>query len=91
MSRRKVQFQPEPTGDVLAPRWGRQMALAGGGEVAGARSGLEALFVPDSVAVIGATARPGTVGRTVLSNLTENRFRSKMYAVNPQPFGGSRT
>jgi acetyltransferase len=83
MSRRKLQFQPEPTRNVLAPRWGRQMALGGGGEVAGARSGLEALFVPDSVAVIGATARPGTVGRTVLSNLTENRFRSKVYAVNP--------
>ena len=35
---------------------------------AGARSGLDGLFVPDSVAVIGATERPGTVGRTVLSN-----------------------
>src|ERR1700688_3272389 len=50
---------------------------------AGARSGLEKLFVPDSVAVIGATERPGTVGRTVLSNLLESRFRSKVYAVNP--------
>src|SRR6202023_4223870 len=50
---------------------------------AGARSGLDALFVPDSVAVIGATERPGTVGRTVLSNLIENRSRSKVYAVNP--------
>ena len=50
---------------------------------AGAKSGLEKLFVPDSVAVIGATERPGTVGRTVLSNLLESRFRSKVYAVNP--------
>jgi len=50
---------------------------------AGARSGLDALFVPDSVAVIGATERPVTVGRTVLSNLMESRFRSKVYAVNP--------
>jgi acetyltransferase len=50
---------------------------------AGARSGLDALFVPDSVAVIGATERPSTVGRTVLSNLIESRFRSKLYAVNP--------
>jgi acetyltransferase len=33
--------------------------------------------------VNGATARPGTVGRTVLWNLTESRFRSKVYAVNP--------
>ena len=50
---------------------------------AGAKSCLDALFVPDSVAVIGATERPGTVGRTVLSNLMESRFRSKVYAVNP--------
>ena len=50
---------------------------------AGAKSGLDALFVPDSVAVIGATERPGTVGRTVLSNLMESRSRSKVYAVNP--------
>ncbi len=49
----------------------------------GARSGLDALFVPNSVAVIGATERLGTVGRTVLSNLIESRFRSKVYAVNP--------
>src|SRR6202021_3341096 len=50
---------------------------------AGAKSGLDKLFVPDSVAVIGATERPGTVGRTVLSNLIESRFRSRVYAVNP--------
>src|ERR1700735_2154148 len=49
----------------------------------GARSGLSALFVPESVAIIGATDRPGTVGRTVLSNLIESGFRSKVYAVNP--------
>ena len=49
----------------------------------GAKSGLDALFIPDSVAVIGATERPGTVGSTVLSNLIESRFRSKVYAVNP--------
>src|ERR1700693_3637919 len=49
----------------------------------GARSGLDALFFPDSVAVIGATERPGSAGRMVLSNLIESRFRSKVYAVNP--------
>src|ERR1700685_3348447 len=49
---------------------------------AGAQSGLDKLFVPDSVAVIGATERPGTGGRTVLSNLMESRSRLKGYAVN---------
>jgi acetyltransferase len=48
----------------------------------GARSGLSALFVPYSVAVIGATERPGTVGRTVLGNLLHRSFQGTVYAVN---------
>jgi acetyltransferase len=35
------------------------------------------------VAVIGATERPGTVGRSVISNLAESRFPLKLYAINP--------
>ena len=46
-------------------------------------SGLDAMFRPKTVAVVGATERPGTVGRTVLSNLIESPFRSNVYAVNP--------
>jgi acetyltransferase len=45
--------------------------------------GLDTFFLPRSVAVIGATERPGTVGRTVLRNLVESKFRSKTYPVNP--------
>ncbi len=44
--------------------------------------GLDAMFTPASVAVIGATDRPGTVGRTVLENLLHGRFKGKVYAVN---------
>jgi acetyltransferase len=44
--------------------------------------GLDAMFTPGSVAVIGATARPGAVGRTVLENLLHGRFQGKVYAVN---------
>src|SRR5580700_2385536 len=44
--------------------------------------GLDALFAPSSVALIGATSRPGTVGRTVLENLLGDTFRGKVYAVN---------
>src|SRR5579864_3441268 len=47
------------------------------------RAGLESLFLPRSVAVIGATDRPGTVGRSVVSNLLESKFPLKVYAVNP--------
>ena len=48
------------------------------------KQSLEALFNPDSVAVIGATERPGTVGRTVLHNLLNPAFHGRVYAVNPQ-------
>ena len=47
-----------------------------------ARGSLDAMFQPDSVAVIGATDRPGTVGRTVLENLLHPSFQGKVYAVN---------
>jgi len=48
-----------------------------------ARAGLEALFLPRSVAVIGATDRAGTVGRSVISNLLESKSPIRVYAVNP--------
>jgi acetyltransferase len=44
--------------------------------------GLDAMFAPTSVAVIGATARPGAVGRTILQNLLSGSFRGKVCAVN---------
>src|SRR5208282_5306856 len=46
------------------------------------RYGLDAMFAPDSVAVIGATSREGTVGHAVLENLLHGRFQGKVYAVN---------
>ncbi len=48
-----------------------------------ARMGLNSLFLPKSVAVIGATDRPGTVGRSLLSNLLESKSPLKVFAVNP--------
>jgi acetyltransferase len=47
------------------------------------RSVLSSLFSPKSVAVIGATDREGTVGRTAVENLISGPFRGKTYAVNP--------
>jgi len=47
------------------------------------RVSLDPLFFPRSVAVIGATDRAGTVGRTLLSNLLESKFPIKVLAVNP--------
>ncbi|MGB0011616.1 MAG: bifunctional acetate--CoA ligase family protein/GNAT family N-acetyltransferase [Candidatus Sulfotelmatobacter sp.] len=46
------------------------------------RPSLDAMFTPGSVAVIGASDRPNTVGRMVLENLIHGRFQGKVYAVN---------
>ncbi len=48
------------------------------------RQSLDALFEPQSVAVIGATDRVGTVGRTVFQNLMAPAFHGRVYPVNPQ-------
>jgi acetyltransferase len=46
--------------------------------------GLDAFFSPKNVAVIGATDKQGSVGRTVLLNLTSGQLAKKVYAVNPK-------
>ncbi|MEA5412102.1 bifunctional acetate--CoA ligase family protein/GNAT family N-acetyltransferase [Synechococcus sp. BA-120 BA3] len=45
---------------------------------------LAALFSPRSVAVIGASDRPGSVGRGVLWNLISHPFGGTVYPVNPK-------
>jgi len=52
-------------------------------QISPAKQGLDALFNPETVAVIGATDRPATVGRTVLQNLLDPAFRGRVYPVNP--------
>jgi acetyltransferase len=47
------------------------------------KQSLEALFTPETVAVVGATDRLGTVGRTVLQNLLDPAFHGRVYPVNP--------
>src|SRR6202142_3404829 len=49
-----------------------------------ARKALDAFFLPKNVAVIGATEKAGSVGRTVLMNLSHGAFSDKVYAVNPK-------
>jgi acetyltransferase len=46
--------------------------------------GLDAIFSPNSVALIGATEKPGSVGRTILWNLLSNPFGGTVYPVNPK-------
>jgi acetyltransferase len=47
------------------------------------RHPLDAIFAPKSVAVVGATEKPGSVGRTVLWNLMNTPFGGPIYPVNP--------
>ncbi|MEP7307682.1 MAG: GNAT family N-acetyltransferase [Acidobacteriota bacterium] len=44
---------------------------------------LDAIFAPRSVAVIGATDRPGSVGRMVLWNLISSPFGGTVFPINP--------
>jgi acetyltransferase len=44
---------------------------------------LDAIFAPQAVAVIGATEKPGSVGRAILRNLISNPFGATVYPVNP--------
>jgi acetyltransferase len=45
---------------------------------------LSSLFAPRTVAVIGATDKPGSVGRTLLWNLISNPFGGTVFPVNPK-------
>lgn len=57
----------DPAHDVLRPE----------------RRQMEVFFAPKTVAVIGATERSESVGRTVLSNLLGSPFGPKVFPVNP--------
>jgi acetyltransferase len=59
---------PDPTNDILRYR----------------KTPLDAIFSPKSVAVIGATERSGSVGRTVLWNLISSPFGGVVFPVNPK-------
>jgi acetyltransferase len=48
------------------------------------RHPLDPIFKPSSVALVGASERPGSVGRAVLWNLISNPFGGIIYPVNPK-------
>src|SRR5690349_968286 len=45
---------------------------------------LDVFFAPESVAVVGATENPGSVGRTILWNLMTSPFGGTVFPVNPK-------
>jgi acetyltransferase len=48
------------------------------------RRPLDPIFSPKSVAIIGATENPGSVGRTILENMVKGGFAGKLFPVNPK-------
>src|SRR5687768_10067902 len=48
------------------------------------RHSLDPIFKPRSVAVVGASATPGTVGSILIRNLLSNPFGGVVYPVNPK-------
>src|SRR5262249_34909089 len=48
------------------------------------RRPLEAIFAPRAVAVIGASEKAGSVGRSILWNLIRSPFGGTVYPVNPK-------
>jgi acetyltransferase len=51
------------------------------------RQPLDAIFAPRNVAVIGATEKAGSVGRTILWNLISNPFGGTVFPINPKRSG----
>ncbi|MGH7742540.1 MAG: CoA-binding protein, partial [Candidatus Eiseniibacteriota bacterium] len=52
--------------------------------MSGGPSGIEAVFRPRSVAVIGASRERGTIGAEIFHNLLEHGFAGAVYPVNPK-------
>jgi acetyl coenzyme A synthetase (ADP forming)-like protein len=48
-----------------------------------AYASMKSVFAPKSIAVIGASRRPGQLGREVISNLRNTGFTGSLYVVNP--------
>jgi len=46
-------------------------------------AGVRLMLAPKSIAVIGASRRPGTIGRRIVQNLIHHEFNGSVYPVNP--------
>ncbi len=45
---------------------------------------LDSIFYPKSIAVVGASRQPGSVGNSLLANLLESRYQGIIFPVNPK-------
>ena len=45
---------------------------------------LDSIFKPKTIAVIGASNKPGSIGNVIVNNLLKYQYRGKIYPVNPK-------
>lgn len=45
---------------------------------------IDKIILPNSVAVVGASEREGSVGRSVLENIQKGGFAGRVYPINPK-------
>src|SRR6266487_2816403 len=71
--------QSSPAAGAVAP----QATTPHDAPVSAAHRGLEAVFRPRSIAVIGASRERGTIGGEIFHNLLEHGFQGVVHPVNP--------
>ena len=45
---------------------------------------MESFFTPKSVALVGASATPGKIGRSILDSIVNQDYKGKVYPINPK-------
>src|ERR1700733_9958300 len=74
-------------GDVADPGWGPYLDAVARREGRAEVGGLPGLFAAESVAVVGASRRPGSVGRAILHNIVSGGYGGRGHAGNPPASG----
>ena len=44
---------------------------------------LDGLLNPGSIALVGASTKPGKIGYTILQNIIQSKFQGEIYPINP--------
>ncbi len=79
------EIDPAATPETEAPPPARRQVRDRASDVLGAaRNPLDPFFAPSTVAVVGATEKAGSVGRTVLWNLLSSPFGGTVFPINPK-------
>jgi acyl-CoA synthetase (NDP forming)/GNAT superfamily N-acetyltransferase len=74
---------PSPEADPLGPTLDGYLSAVAARERRADAASLRHVFAPESVAVIGASRRHGSVGRAILDNIRAGGYAGRLYTVNP--------